>query len=146
MNLREAVNIIKKYHHHSAKALASEQTGLREQTQAAGTATEQSHRAKAAHSKINLFGQEVGSQSSEQLLSSILEQLKSMQRAEMFGEFSIMRLLAGIVQVIALFCLLISIWLLMSPGRQDNSVLIALGFTGVLQLISLTLYVMQRQK
>jgi D-glycero-D-manno-heptose 1,7-bisphosphate phosphatase len=80
------------------------------------------------------------------VLNSILEQLKSMQRINMFDEFSIMRLMAGIVQIIALFCLLITVWLLLSPNRQDSTVLIALGFATVLQLMSLTFYRMQSRK
>ncbi len=82
----------------------------------------------------------------EELLSSILGQLKSMQRAEMFGEFSIMRLMAGIVQIVVLFCLLVTVWFLMSPERQDNSVFIALGFAIVFQLMTLTFYIMQGKK
>jgi D-glycero-D-manno-heptose 1,7-bisphosphate phosphatase len=82
----------------------------------------------------------------EELLSSILGQLKSMQRAEMFGEFSVMRLMAGIVQIVVLFCLLVTVWFLMSPERQDNSVFIALGFAIVFQLMTLTFYIMQGKK
>ena len=82
----------------------------------------------------------------EELLSSILGQLKSMQRAEMFGEFSIMRLMAGIVQIVVLFCLLVTVWFLMSPERQDNSVFIAIGFAIVFQLMTLTFYIMQGKK
>jgi len=82
----------------------------------------------------------------EQLLSSILGQLKSMQRTEMFGEFSVMRLMAGIVQIVVLFCLLVTVWFLMSPDRQDNSVFIALGFAIVFQLMTLTFYIMQGKK
>jgi len=85
-------------------------------------------------------------ETTEQLLSRILEQLKRIQRAEMFGEFSIMRLIAGVVQIIVLCCLLISIWFLMDPNRQNNSVLIALGFAMVLQMMSLTFYIMQGRK
>ena len=81
----------------------------------------------------------------EQLLADILEQLKKTQRDEMFGEFSIMRLLAGILQVVVLFCLLVGIWFLMSAERQDNFVLISLGFAIVLQLMSLTFYIMHRK-
>jgi len=79
-------------------------------------------------------------------LNIILKQLKSMQRTDMFGEFSIMRLMAGIIQILVLFCLLMTIWFLMSPNRQDNSVFIALGFAMVLQLMSLTFYIMQGKK
>jgi hypothetical protein len=64
----------------------------------------------------------------------------------MFGEFSIMRLMAGIVQIIVLLCLLISIWFLMSPTMQDNAVLITLGFAVVLQVMALTLYIMHGRK
>jgi hypothetical protein len=70
-----------------------------------------------------------------------------MQRANMFsGEFSITRLMAGVVQIMVLFCLLVTILFLMSPTRQDNSVLIALGFAAVLQMMALTLYIMQGRK
>ncbi len=82
----------------------------------------------------------------EQLLNNILRQLKRMQRDDMFGEFSIMRLMAGVIQIAVLFCLLITIWFLMSPNKQDISVLIALGFAMVLQLMSLTFYIMQGRK
>ena len=82
----------------------------------------------------------------EQMLKSIMGQLKSMQRANMFGEFSIMRLMAGVVQIIVLFCLLVTVWLLMRPARQDNLVLVSLGFAMVLQMMSLTFYIMQGRK
>lgn len=77
------------------------------------------------------------------LLVEILDQLKRMQRTEAFGEFSIMRLLAGIVQVFVLFCLVMAIWFLMSPDRQVTPILLSLGFGTVLQLMALTFYIMQ---
>ena len=89
---------------------------------------------------------QIGGDRAEQLLNGILEQLRSMQRTDMFDEFSIMRLIAGIVQIIVLFCLLISIWFLMSPGKAGNSALIALGFAMVGQMMSLTFYIMQNRK
>ena len=78
-------------------------------------------------------------------LNSVLKQLKSMQRTDMFGEFSIMRLMAGIIQIIVLFCLFLSILFLMA-NRQDNSIFIALGFAMVLQVMSLTFYIMHGRK
>jgi D-glycero-D-manno-heptose 1,7-bisphosphate phosphatase len=90
--------------------------------------------------------QEMTFNRTEQLLVDILGQLKTMQRTEMFSEFSIMRLLAGILQIIALFCLLITVWFLMSPENQNNSIFIALGFAIVFQLMSLTLYIMHGRK
>jgi D,D-heptose 1,7-bisphosphate phosphatase len=91
--------------------------------------------------------QEIPADKTAELLNAILGQLKSMQRANMFsGEFSITRLMAGVVQIVVLSCLLVTIWFLMSPTRQDNSVLIALGFAAVLQMMALTLYIMQGRK
>jgi hypothetical protein len=96
--------------------------------------------------QTNSKAQQVGSDRAEQLLNSILEQLKSMQRANMFDEFSIMRLMAGLVQIAVLFCLLLTIWFLMSPAGYGNAVFISLGFAMVLQVMSLTFYIMTGQK
>jgi D,D-heptose 1,7-bisphosphate phosphatase len=82
----------------------------------------------------------------EQLLVDILGQLRNMQRSEMFNEFSVMRLIAGIVQILVLFCLLTTIWFLMSPESRSNSVFISLGFAVVFQLMSLTFYMMHSRK
>ena len=89
---------------------------------------------------------ETSADTTRELLNSILGQLKTMQREEMFGEFSVMRLIAGVVQIIVFFCLLVTLWLLMSPQKQDNSILIALGFAAVFQLMALTFYVMHGRK
>ncbi|MBN2136746.1 MAG: D-glycero-beta-D-manno-heptose 1,7-bisphosphate 7-phosphatase [Sedimentisphaerales bacterium] len=85
-------------------------------------------------------------ETTQELLAKILDQMKSTHRREMFDEFSIMRFAAGVVQGLVMLCLLITIYLLMKPGRQDTSVLIALGFATVLQLMSLTFYAMQDRK
>jgi len=66
-----------------------------------------------------------------------------MQRSNMFEKFSMFRYIAGVLQGAVVLCMLITISLLMSPNRQDNSVLIALGFAAVLQLMSLTFFMMQ---
>ena len=80
------------------------------------------------------------------LLVEILEQLKRMQKSEMFGEFSIMRLLAGIVQVFVLFCLVMALWFLMSPDRRIELIFLSLGFGVVLQVMALTFYIMQGRR
>jgi D-glycero-D-manno-heptose 1,7-bisphosphate phosphatase len=85
-------------------------------------------------------------QTPEQLLGNILRELQSMRRSEGYGEFSIIRLLAGLLQVIVFFCLLVSIWLTMEPARKSDLILITLGFAMVLQLIALTFYLMQARK
>ena len=157
VNMKEAVNIIKKYHRSSGDVRVQTQSAPEPEPQSApepepqpapepepqpaSQTTEQPNQQQA-----NPVEQDAPAEGTEQLLSSILVQLKGMQRADMFGEFSIMRLMAGVVQIIVLFCLLITVWLLMSSTRQDSSVLIALGFAMVLQLMSLTFYIIQGRK
>ena len=146
VNIKEAVNIIKKYHRSLHESDAQAQPTPAPNTKPALHTIEQPPQQRPVQPKAVPLLQNTDAENTEQLLSSILEQLKRAQRADMFGEFSIMRLMAGIVQITALFCLLISIWFLMDPNRQDNSVLIALGFGMVLQMMSLTFYIMQGRK
>ncbi len=154
VNIKEAVNIIKKHHRLAGEAApqmlsvaASEpeptpQTQLPPKTEAESEPREikrQEPSEKSAADKTN--GSNI-----EQLLSGILKELKNSHREEIFGEFSAMRMLAGIIQAIVLFCLLASVWLLMNPARQEISVLTALGFAIVFQLMSLTFYTMRGRK
>ncbi|MGB2809926.1 MAG: HAD-IIIA family hydrolase [Sedimentisphaerales bacterium] len=108
--------------------------------------TEQPNQKQPNQKQDNHIEQDDSPEETRQLLNNILGQLKGMQRSNMFDEFSIIRLMAGVVQIVVLFCLLMTIWLLMRPARQDNSVLISLGFAMVLQMMSLTFYIMQRRK
>lgn len=90
--------------------------------------------------------EKIHTETTERLLTNIFDQLKSMQRSNMFERFSMFRYIAGVLQGAVVLCMLITISLLMSPNRQDNSVLIALGFAAVLQLMSLTFFMMQGPK
>ncbi|MHC4463113.1 MAG: D-glycero-alpha-D-manno-heptose-1,7-bisphosphate 7-phosphatase [Planctomycetota bacterium] len=146
VNIKEAVNIIKKYHRSSGKPADQTSSAPTGQIQPLLQAVEQPHSSESTEPAPAPPEQDAAGKRTEQLLSGILEQLKSMQRANMFGEFSIMRLMAGIMQIIVLFCLLITIWFLMSPNRQDNLVLFALGFAMLFQLMSLTFYIMQGRR
>jgi len=107
---------------------------------------ETEHRQSQQSEQQETFKPEADTETTEQLLSRILDQLKSAQRSDMFEEFSTWRFMAGAVQGLVVLCMLITIWLLMSPKRHDTSVLIGLGFAIVLQLMSLTFFVMQDRK
>ena len=87
--------------------------------------------------------EKIHTETTERLLTNIFDQLKSMQRSNMFEKFSMFRYIAGVLQGAVVLCMLITIKLLMSPNRQDDYVLIALGFAAVLQLMSLTFFMMQ---
>lgn len=146
VNIKEAVNIIKKHHRSAGKHPIQNQPALKTLTKPVLQTAEKPHQPQSAKPKTAPAEQNIPGDRTEQLLNCILEQLKSMRRDNMFGEFSIMRLMAGIVQFIVLLCLLISIWLLMSPTRRDNAVLITLAFAMVLQVMALTFYIMHGRK
>jgi hypothetical protein len=88
----------------------------------------------------------VASNRTEQLLEEIKLLLKSHQRNEQFSEFSAMKLIAGVLQVLVLFCLVVAVWYKLSPTGKDNAVLTAIGFAITFQLITLTLYIMHKDK
>lgn len=160
VNIKEAVNIIKKHLRSSIEEQKEAQPIPTSQTEPEPQAVEspelpedqqtvhefQEPETYQMESPKQQSEPKIPGDKTEELLSSILGQLKSIQRTEMFGEFSIMRLLAGIVQIVVLFCLLVTVWFLMSPDRQDNLVFIALGFAIVFQLMTLTFYIMQGKK
>jgi D-glycero-D-manno-heptose 1,7-bisphosphate phosphatase len=149
VNMREAVNIVKQHHRSLTESRAAS---------ASATAGGDALAAKSVEI-LSMWrddvpedaGQEavlpsdqppVSPTGIEQLLANILEQLRRMQKTELFGEFSLLRLLAGIVQVFVPFCLLLALWFLMGTNRQDNNVFVALGFAVVLQVMALTFYIM----
>ena len=145
VNIKEAVNIIKKHHRSSGEQPIEPQPVSTRQTQPPPPSrpvepVRQTRRIKVPVDRSTSNG------GNEQLLSSILEQLKIMHRAGMFEEFAMIRVIAGIVQVLVFLCLLVSVWLLMNPGRGDNLLFAAIGFAVVFQLMALTFYIMQGRK
>jgi hypothetical protein len=141
VNMKEAVNIIKKSLRESKENLP--QTGT---TKPAGQQGCAEHVTDATPQNTKKNNKSESSERIESLLQNVVDQLKAMKRQNMFTEFSAMRLLAGIVQIFVLFCLILSIWFLMSPNATQGSVSIALSFAIVLQLMALTFYIMRGRK
>ncbi len=77
------------------------------------------------------------------LLKQILERIKRSQRTDMFSDFSVMRMFAGILQVMVLFSLSIALLFLISHRTNHQTIMTILGFAAVLQIMSLTFYVMR---
>ncbi|MBN1507472.1 MAG: HAD family hydrolase [Sedimentisphaerales bacterium] len=149
VNMREAVNIIKKYHRSAqdarivpvfanrsepAPVVPPPESELPQQDEASGGSP-----MKASSTENQLPAED---DAVEQLLGGILEQLRLLQKREVFDEFSLTRLLAGILQVFVPFCLLVALWLLMNSREPNQNVLVALGFAAVLQGMALTFYIM----
>jgi D-glycero-D-manno-heptose 1,7-bisphosphate phosphatase len=165
VNMKEAVNIIKRYQQQSSEnpqshsifaeklksqPLQAQQTAVA--SPPAPSAPPSSRRRKIqppvetqARPDENTQREITVPKSPEQLLEEILRELKNTNRTQRFSEFSTGRLLAGGLQVLVLFCLLISFWLLMTSDRIDF-VLIAIGLSTVFQLMILTIYILQGRK
>jgi hypothetical protein len=143
VNLKEVVNIIKmkaRSAQKPANVLPAEQPV---QAIEENAPQQQAAPPQQAEPEQPVPSQPAEQPTTERLLSNILDQIKKMQRHNMFGEFSITRLIAGIAQGLVFLCLLASIWFLMSPTKQFNQVLISIGFAILLQLMALTFYVMR---
>jgi D-glycero-D-manno-heptose 1,7-bisphosphate phosphatase len=154
VNLREAVNIIKRHQRGTPadRYTAPVSTTSDEQILAAKSARilsmlelHTAHEPRKQTPAADLPSAPTQTET-DRLLTSILEQLRRMQKQEMFGEFSLMRLLAGIVQIFAVFALLLALWFLLGSNRQDGNILLALGFAAVLQLMALTFYIMHGRR
>jgi len=149
VNMREAVNIIKKHLRTSDEDTlehAETEHIAVEEEQPEPQVTEEPETPVTQMTPPTDRPLQDSELSEQELLRNILEQLKNMQRQEMFGEFSIMKFLAGMIQIIVLFCLLLCVWLIMSPTREDSAIFITLGFAMVLQMMSLTFYIIQGRK
>lgn len=167
VNIREAVNIVKKFRNSPTapppsvklvvpkekeighqKTDAASKKEVVQQTKAVVPVETEQKKTDGAEPKMEPTNEKAKSSDRENTLSEILHELKALRRNDMFGDFSLMRLMAGIVQIVVLLCLLISVWILMNPVKENSSdsVLITLGFAGVLQIMALTFYMMQGRK
>ncbi len=147
VNIREAANMIKKIHRSEQDDSATEDAvSDQEYTVTAIEAEELRIEPVQAEATPSADEPALADQDTSQLLAEILEQLKRTEKTEMFGEFSIMRLLAGIVQVFVVFCLLMALWSYMRSDGQVTATYTALGFGVVLQTMALTFYIMQGRR
>jgi D-glycero-D-manno-heptose 1,7-bisphosphate phosphatase len=153
VNMREAVNIIKRHHRSPqdrrtapAPEASDEQALVGKPAQILSMVRERAAEDPEDQAPGSSTPTGTTLTRTDQLLANILEHLRRTQKSEMFGEFSLMRLLAGIVQVFVPFCLLLALWFLMSSNRQENNVFLALGFAAVLQLMALTFYIMHGRR
>jgi D-glycero-D-manno-heptose 1,7-bisphosphate phosphatase len=149
VNMKEAVNIIKKYRRsgqegHPMPAFADGNEAADAKSDSSPPHETPDRLEREPIMTANRRPQP--SAATEQLLADILEQLKRIQKAETFDEFSMLRLLAGAVQVFVPFCLLVALWLLMSGDQQRGNIFVALGFAVVLQVMAMTFYSMNGRR
>jgi len=140
VNLKEAANIVKRYNQ-EPRQQAPATVERPAEPPAQPKMAEQN-----VPKPIEIQEHHVHSDRTEQLLENIVKLLRTSQRDEMFAEFSLGKLLAGCLQMMVVLCLLISLWFLMSTSRNTNAVIISIGFATVLQLMTLTFYIVQSRK
>ena len=145
VNLKEVVNIIKKYNSSNNLKTVAEVVEPQQQTQIDQIGEDNMETIQTPE-KIETRTSETNSDDSQQLLAGILKQLKSMQRQEMFDEFSMPRLMCHVVQVMAIFCLFAGLYFVIDPKGKSDSVLISLSFAAVFQIMALTFYMMHSRK
>jgi len=99
----------------------------------------------AEDKKEKLIAVETGSKT-ESLLEDIKLLLQSRNRTEQYTEFSAIKFTAGVLQTLVFFCLIVAIWYKLSPTARDSNVFSAIGFAIVLQLMSLTFFIMHKDR
>ena len=76
------------------------------------------------------------------LLEEIALRLKRKDREGLYQEFSVFKLLSLMIQVVAVFCLIISLCFWLSPKISGEPVVIMIGYSVALQLIVIALLMM----
>ncbi|MEN8128022.1 MAG: D-glycero-beta-D-manno-heptose 1,7-bisphosphate 7-phosphatase [Planctomycetota bacterium] len=76
------------------------------------------------------------------LLEEIALRLKRRDREGLYQEFSVFKLLSLMLQVVAIFCLIISLCFWLSPKVSGEPVLIMIGYSIALQLVVIALLMM----
>ncbi len=90
--------------------------------------------------------QPTGTEKTHRLLEEMARHLKTVYRENMFSEFSIMKAIAGVIQIVVLFCLLLSVWLLIDRTADSTQVHTTLAYAAVLQLMVIAFYMMRDRK
>ena len=81
----------------------------------------------------------------KQLLGEILRELKTLNRHQSFTEFSVAKLLAGVVQMLVFLCLILAFWFYTGQEADVQAAQNCLLVGVILQTMTLTLLMMHRQ-
>ncbi len=150
-NIKEAVNIIKRYDMAQKKAQQEDSAPAEIETSGEIEQTDPDLEKQEPEPKDAVLESAMKADSSktfksDMLLEEILKLLKDARRKELFHEFSATKLLAGILQIVVLFCFMMSVWYLMDSAKKTELILTSLGFAILFQLMALTLYIIQDRK
>jgi D-glycero-D-manno-heptose 1,7-bisphosphate phosphatase len=79
----------------------------------------------------------------QELLEEAVRHLKGIHQQSLFEEFSAMKLIAWVLQMLVLFCAVMAGWTWLSSTKPNEGVFVALGFGILFQLMALTFHIMQ---
>lgn len=82
----------------------------------------------------------------DHLLKEILQHLKTDSRNKLYDDFSLFKLLAGMTQIVVVFCLIVSLWFWLSPKYTTEMVQIMNGYAIALQLLVIALIMMRSKE
>ena len=80
-----------------------------------------------------------------QMLEEILHRVKSKSRYDQYAEFSVFMLLAWLVQALAAFSLVLSVWFWLDTNRGVESVQTMIGYAIALELLVIALLMMHEK-
>ncbi|MHC4721226.1 MAG: D-glycero-alpha-D-manno-heptose-1,7-bisphosphate 7-phosphatase [Planctomycetota bacterium] len=155
VNLKEAVNIIKMYDRKNRMSEAAssqekiepafEAEGLDIHTETIQHGQDQQKR-QPVEVPMKVKQEEAEASRTHKLLEEMLRHIKEIQREGMFEEFSLAKVVAGIVQALVLLCLFLSLLFLTDHTKSASSVHTMIGYAIVLQLMVIAFYMMRDRK
>jgi hypothetical protein len=80
------------------------------------------------------------------LLEEILHQLKHKDRENLYRDFSVFKLLSLMIEVVAVFCLIVSVCFWLSQNKGFEHVLMMIGYSAALQIMVIALLVMDSKE
>jgi D-glycero-D-manno-heptose 1,7-bisphosphate phosphatase len=81
----------------------------------------------------------------EKLLQELLSHLRSVHRSRQYEDFTISKVAAAAAQVLAIACLVVSLWPFIDSTRSSDWTGIMLGYAAVLQLMAMAFYMMRER-
>ena len=85
------------------------------------------------------------SSKTEALLQELLGHMKSAHRVGQYEDFTLSKVAATAAQVLAVACLIVSLWSFIDSTRGESWTLMMLGYAGVLQLMAIAFYMMRER-
>jgi len=147
VNLREAVNIVKRQNQRRQSVPVRTKSPRPEVTEPPESPMPVPAETSASvPTPDQPVEREAPASTTEQMLVNLSEQIRSLQRHDMFDEFSMFRMIAGITQMVVVLCMVLAVWLLLGADKQYESVYTALGFALVFQTMALTFFIIRDRR